>query len=146
MALKDPYFRGAYQQHWVDIDGYRYQPQFGPIRFNVNTDLNKKEAQVMPNPVELKINAKDAQSRQVTVKAMYSSQYYRNNGYGAVDAADSSALAVSTIKINGNKIDSMDSIGVSLRNVDPDTLRNMAKLFSRLADLLEEVDMERDAS
>lgn len=86
----------------------------------------------------LNIDLKNSKQRDVTINCMFSQKYYELQGYEAREAKRHSEQNKVTVRIDGDKAHNISQLaGI---NADVETLRNIAKAITKLADMIEEVE------
>lgn len=84
----------------------------------------------------MKIVLKKMRSQDVTVKKLFSTQYFINIGHSKKEAERQQEVGQYVFRIDGDKVTS-GLRNIAVDNVEAETLRNYAKLYTKLADLIE---------
>lgn len=85
------------------------------------------------------LDIKKQRQREVTVTGIFSEKYYSGQGYGKGDAKRKSEGSAVTFRVDGDKL-TAGMRNLAIDGFDMETLRNLAKIFTKLADIMEEVD------
>lgn len=84
----------------------------------------------------MKTNMKKTRSHEVNVTQVYSVAYFEAQGYNKTDAKRHHEANTFTIRIDGDKATSgINYLGIN--GADVETLRNIAKVATKIADLIE---------